>query len=41
MEAMKMEHRIVALADGVVSELRVSQGDQVGSGDLLVVIENT
>lgn len=39
MEAMKMEHRIVALADGVVSELRVAQGDQVGSGDILVVIE--
>jgi propionyl-CoA carboxylase alpha chain len=39
LEAMKMEHRIVALADGVVSELRVAQGDQVGSGDILVVIE--
>jgi propionyl-CoA carboxylase alpha chain len=39
LEAMKMEHRIVAPFDGVVSELRVSAGDQVGTDDMLVVID--
>jgi propionyl-CoA carboxylase alpha chain len=39
LEAMKMEHRIVAPFDGVVSELRVAVGDQVGTGDMLVVID--
>lgn len=39
MEAMKMEHTIVAPAAGIVGEIRVKKGDQVGAGDLLVVIE--
>jgi propionyl-CoA carboxylase alpha chain len=39
LEAMKMEHRIVAPFDGVVSELRVMAGDQVGTDDMLVVID--
>jgi propionyl-CoA carboxylase alpha chain len=37
-EAMKMEHSIVAPVAGVVSEVRVRAGDQVGNGDLLVVL---
>jgi 3-methylcrotonyl-CoA carboxylase alpha subunit len=32
MEAMKMEHTIVAPADGVVSELIFAPGDQVAEG---------
>ncbi|MDX2380273.1 MAG: biotin carboxylase N-terminal domain-containing protein [Acidimicrobiia bacterium] len=39
LEAMKMEHRIVAPFDGVVGELRVAAGDQVGTDDMLVVID--
>ncbi len=38
MEAMKMEHQIAAPADGVVTELRATVGDQVDNGELLVVI---
>ncbi|MBL4637561.1 MAG: biotin/lipoyl-binding protein [Kofleriaceae bacterium] len=38
LEAMKMEHRIVAQEDGVVESLRCQLGDQVASGDLLVVV---
>ena len=38
MEAMKMEHQIVAAFDGAVTEVRVSVGDQVDNGELLVVI---
>jgi propionyl-CoA carboxylase alpha chain len=41
LEAMKMEHRILAPFDGVVSELRVAAGDQVGTDDMLVVIDET
>ena len=39
LEAMKMEHRIVAPFDGVVTALLVAAGDQVGTGDMLVVID--
>ncbi len=39
LEAMKMEHRIVAAADGIVSEVRVHEGGQVEAGTLLLVIE--
>ena len=39
LEAIKMEHRIVAPFDGVVGELRVAAGDQVGTDDMLVVID--
>jgi biotin carboxyl carrier protein len=38
MEAMKMEHQIAAADDGVVSEVRVSPGQQVDAGQILVVI---
>lgn len=38
MEAMKMEHQIVAAFDGAVTEVRVAVGDQVANGELLVVI---
>ena len=38
MEAMKMEHRIVANADGVIVMLSLKPGDQVQQGDVLVEI---
>ncbi len=38
MEAMKMEHRIEANADGVVTELRCAVGDQVDAHQVLVVL---
>ena len=38
MEAMKMEHRIEANADGVVIELRCAAGDQVDAHQVLVVL---
>jgi pyruvate carboxylase len=38
-EAMKMETNIKAKTDGVVGEIRFSEGDQVEQGDLLVVLE--
>ena len=39
LEAMKMEHPMRARADGVVSEVRVTEGEQVEGGALLLVIE--
>ena len=39
MEAMKMEHTISAVVDGIVSELPVEVGTQVESGAVLVVVE--
>ena len=39
MEAMKMEHTIVAPADGVVAELLYAVGDQVTEGAELVRFE--
>jgi 3-methylcrotonyl-CoA carboxylase alpha subunit len=36
MEAMKMEHSIVAPADGVVEEILFGVGDQVAEGAALV-----
>ena len=38
LEAMKMEHLIKADAEGLVGELQVQEGDQVQSGELLVVV---
>ena len=38
-EAMKMEHKIVANADAVVSEVRFAVGDRVDQGDLLVALD--
>lgn len=40
LEAMKMQNEIVSNIDGVVREIRVSEGDLVESGDILVVIGN-
>ncbi len=38
LEAMKMEHEILAEAGGVVSHVEVAVGDTVGEGDLLLVL---
>jgi propionyl-CoA carboxylase alpha chain len=40
LEAMKMEHQISAPADGVVSELNVTPGQQVDVGAVLAIVEN-
>jgi propionyl-CoA carboxylase alpha chain len=39
LEAMKMEHEIVATADGVVTALTVEVGAQVDAGALLAAID--
>ena len=39
LEAMEMEHRIVATADGTVSALHFAAGDQVAQGAALLEIE--
>jgi propionyl-CoA carboxylase alpha chain len=39
MEAMKMEHPIRAVKEGIVSEVRVRVGDQVEAGRVLVIVE--
>jgi 3-methylcrotonyl-CoA carboxylase alpha subunit len=39
LEAMKMEHSMVAPFDGVVAELAVSEGAQVTEGTVLVKVE--
>jgi 3-methylcrotonyl-CoA carboxylase alpha subunit len=39
LEAMKMEHRLVARIAGVVSAVHITEGDQVGDGMVLVEIE--
>ena len=39
LEAMKMEHRITAPADGLVKAIRVAEGDQVANGAVLVMLE--
>jgi propionyl-CoA carboxylase alpha chain len=39
-EAMKMEHKIVAAGDGTVSEVRFAVGDRVDQGDLLVALDH-
>jgi acetyl-CoA carboxylase carboxyltransferase component len=38
LEAMKMEHEVVAESDGVVSRVEVALGDAVLDGDVLVVL---
>ena len=40
LEAMKMEHALLALRDGIVAEVLVSQGDQVSAGAALVRLED-
>ena len=39
LEAMKMEHTVVAPLDGVLTALQVQPGDQVESGQALAVVE--
>ena len=39
LEAMKMENQINAEKSGVVKEIKVKEGDTVGAGDIVVVIE--
>jgi len=39
LEAMKMENAIGADKAGTVQEVRVSEGDSVGGGDVVAVIE--
>jgi biotin carboxyl carrier protein len=39
LEAMKMQHTILAPGDGVVAEMRVSEGEQVSTGQVLAVME--
>ncbi|MFI8461693.1 acetyl/propionyl/methylcrotonyl-CoA carboxylase subunit alpha [Kitasatospora sp. NPDC085464] len=41
LEAMKMEHRVTAPADGVLVELRATPGRQVELGTLLAVVKST
>lgn len=38
LEAMKMQHSVEAPVDGVLGEVSVSAGDQVGAGAVLAVI---
>ena len=39
LEAMKMEHSLVASADGTVRELGAGEGDQVDEGQMLITLE--
>ena len=39
LEAMKMEHRIVAAADGTVVAVHYEAGDQVAQGAVLLDLE--
>ena len=41
LEAMKMEHTIAAPADGVLTELNVTVGQQVEVGTVLARVETT
>jgi len=38
LEAMKMENEILAPSDGVIKEVRVKEGDNVNTGDPMVVL---
>ena len=39
LEAMKMEHALLAGMDSVVSEVPCSEGAQVNAGDVLILME--
>ena len=41
LEAMKMQHQLLAKVDGIVSEIAVAPGDRVASGTLMIAIEET
>ncbi len=38
LEAMKMEHPVLAPAAGLLSQLRVARGEQVAAGDVLAIV---
>jgi biotin carboxyl carrier protein len=38
---MKMEHRILASGDAIVTEVRFAAGDRVDTGDLLVALDHS
>lgn len=40
LEAMKMEHQISANVDGIVAEVRVTVGQQVEPGEVIVVVDD-
>jgi 3-methylcrotonyl-CoA carboxylase alpha subunit len=40
LEAMKMEHSLLAARDGIIAEVLVSEGDQVEAGAALIRLEN-
>jgi propionyl-CoA carboxylase alpha chain len=40
-EAMKMEHKILAAGDAIVGEVRFAVGDRVDQGDLLVALDHS
>ena len=40
MEAMKMEHRIVAANDGVITAIHFQAGDQVTQGAVLLELDD-
>ena len=37
--AMKMENNVLAERSGLIKEINVSEGDSVGVGDVLAIIE--
>jgi len=39
LEAMKMEHPLVAGISGIVAEIRAGEGQQVSDGDIIIVLE--
>jgi biotin carboxyl carrier protein len=39
LEAMKMEHAVVAPVDGRIADLRVATGEQVTRGQVLGIVE--
>jgi len=39
LEAMKMEHSVIAAQDGVIDELFINQNEQVENGALLMIIK--
>ncbi len=41
LEAMKMEHRIIADAAGVIAEVRVAVGDSVDAHTVVAVLEES
>jgi biotin carboxyl carrier protein len=41
LEAMKMEHKIVASTDGTVTAINFNAGDQVEQGQVLLEIESS